>query len=464
MYLKITTTDTNASNIGYVFHKHPERYQKEKLSYGEAHIFYPEVSEQKCSFAMLIDINSIQLTRNLQKSNYSGSFKLGDYVNDRAYVASSFLTAAIAKVLSSALNGKCSYDNTLATKKWNLTIQVGIVKAKGGEEQIKNYFEPLGYEVCINSFYLDEDFKNWGKSPYFKIELKASKTVQEVLSQLYVLLPVLDNNKHYFVNEMEVEKLLNKGGEWLKNHPAKEIITKKYLRYKKSYTRLAFEHLIGEETSENSDKVELETMVEKKLSIHGVRLHTVKDTLAKLGVQELADLGCGEGKLIRLLLREAQFKRILGMDVSYQTIEMAKKRLKYDELPLRLKEKLSLFQGSLTYRDKRIEGIEAVSLVEVIEHLDTTRLEALQRVVFEYTKPKYAIITTPNREYNVLFESLPEGKFRHSDHRFEWTRKEFETWANKIANRHAYKVSFEPIGDEHEIHGAISQMAVFKRD
>ncbi|MGB0870489.1 MAG: 3' terminal RNA ribose 2'-O-methyltransferase Hen1 [Flavobacteriales bacterium] len=464
MYLKIKVNNNNATDLGYILHKHPDKYQKEKMGYGDIHMFYTQTEATSCEFAMVLDINTIELTRNLQKKTYSNSFKLADYVNDRAFVASSFLTAAISKVLGSAMNGNCSYDKDLAIKVWDLEVEVGTVKAQGGINQIRNYFEPLNYTLEIEETLLDEDFESWGKSPYFTLKLQGQKTIQDLLSQLYVLLPVLDNNKHYYVNESEIKKLIQKGGEWLKNHPAKDIITKKYLRYKKSYTHSAFEQLMTE-TPEvlNKPTEEIEEKVEQKLSVHQNRLQQVANTLKQLGANSIADLGCGEGKLIRLLLQDQQFNKIVGMDVSFATLEMAKKKLKLEEASPRLKEKLNLIQGSLTYRDKRIEGFDAIALVEVIEHLDPSRLEALQRVVFEFSKPKFAVLTTPNQEYNQLFDGLKEGKFRHSDHRFEWTRQEFETWANNVSQTYNYEVSFKPIGEEHPEFGGLSQMAIFKK-
>jgi 3' terminal RNA ribose 2'-O-methyltransferase Hen1 len=175
------------------------------------------------------------------------------------------------------------------------------------------------------------------------------------------------------------------------------------------------------------------------------------------------DLGCGEGRLLRLLLAERQFERILGMDVAYRVLETAKDRLRLDRLPPTQAQRLTLIQGSLLYRDARLSGFDAAAVVEVIEHLDPARLAAFERVVFEFARPGTVVLTTPNAEYNVRFPTLEAGRFRHADHRFEWTRTEFQTWAERVATAHGYQVTAAPVGSADPEVGAPSQLAVFTR-
>jgi 3' terminal RNA ribose 2'-O-methyltransferase Hen1 len=151
------------------------------------------------------------------------------------------------------------------------------------------------------------------------------------------------------------------------------------------------------------------------------------------------------------------------MDVSYRALERAEERLNRDHLSPVQKSRFQLIQGSLTYRDDRLMGYDAATLVEVIEHLDLNRLAALERVLFEFAHPKLAIVTTPNIEYNIRFATLPAGQLRHRDHRFEWTRTEFQTWANQVAERFGYTVEFFPIGTDDPDVGAPTQMGVFSR-
>lgn len=297
--------------------------------------------------------------------------------------------------------------------------------------------------------------------------LKNVITVQQLLSHLYVLIPVCDNDKHYWVSNQEVEKLLDKGKSWLDTHPGREIIVKRYLKHQRNLASKAMETLLsinGEDLQEelgtegDNDKDMQETIVR----IHDQRLQAAKDILLESGCKRVVDLGCGEGRLMKLLLAEKQFEYLLGMDVSYKSLEIAKERLKLERLPEKQQQRLRLIQGSLTYRDKRIEGFDGAALIEVIEHLDQIRLTALERTVFEFARPGVVVVTTPNAEYNIRFADYQQGKMRHSDHRFEWTREEFETWAGVIASKNSYEVSFSPIGEVDPEVGALSQMAVFK--
>ncbi|MGB3799237.1 MAG: methyltransferase, partial [Lewinella sp.] len=179
------------------------------------------------------------------------------------------------------------------------------------------------------------------------------------------------------------------------------------------------------------------------------------------GAESVLDLGCGEGKLLRLLLKERQFRRIEGTDVSYGELTKAMDRLHYEDLPPKQWERLKLWQGALTYRDERMNGFDAAAVVEVIEHLDENRLQAFERVVFGSARPSTVVVTTPNAEYNTLFEQMEAGTMRHTDHRFEWSRDEFKAWTEKTAAEFQYQVRIEPIGPVDERYGAPSQMAIF---
>ncbi len=461
MLLQITTTHQPATDLGYLLHKHPDRFQSVKLSHGKAHLFYPEANEKKASICLLLDIDPIEMVKGARHLSGKG-FALGQYVNDRPYTTSSFMSVALAKSFATAMNGTCSNKPELVEKVLPFEVKISVVSApKGGEVLIRKLFEPLGYEVEIERHILDPKFPEWGESKYYTLLLKNTLTTQKLLNHLYVLLPVLDNDKHYYVSEHEVEKLLKKGEGWLYQHPEKEQIIYRYLFNLGSLTKKALAQL----NLQNKVKLEEKPNEEetKKITLHEQRLQVVSQKLKELGVENILDLGCGEGKLIRLLLRDKQFKKIVGMDISHQSLKKAKERLHYNDMAPKQKERLDFFQGALTYKDSRLEGYDAAALVEVIEHLDLDRLSALERVVFEFAQPKNIIITTPNKEYNVLFETMETHQMRHDDHRFEWTRQEFQNWANTVAKKHEYSVKFEPIGEEEKEVGAPSQMAVFSR-
>lgn len=464
MLLTITTTYQPATDLGYLLHKHPDRFQSVDLAIGKAHIFYPEATKEKTTIALLLDIDPIDMVRGGKRMAGRG-FSLGQYVNDRPYVASSFMSVALSKAFSTAMNGRCKDKPELVSQKLPLQAKIAVLSApKGGETLIRKLFEPLGYQVHLERHVLDEKFPKWGESKYYTLELSNTITLQNLLSHLYVLIPALDDDKHYFVSEKEIDKLLEKGGDWLPLHPEKEQITRRYLKHLGALTREALERLNEGETSEDTTNVDNEALIaehQKKETLHQKRLKLVLEQIKRTGAKTVIDLGCGEGKLLRMLLKERQFKKITGMDVSYRELTIAKERLHWDEMAPMQRERLQLFQGALTYKDKRLSGYEAAAIVEVIEHLDENRLKAFERVVFEFAQPKTVVLTTPNAEYNVVFETLQTGTMRHDDHRFEWTREQFETWAKGVAERNNYKVAFLPVGEVVEKVGAPTQMGIF---
>jgi len=459
MLLTITSTRRPASDLSFLLHKHPDKIQQVEITAGVAHIFYPEVSEEKCTICLLLDIDPVGLVRRSSGPDRANDFALDQYVNDRPYVASSFMSAAIVKAFSTAMNGRCKDKPELVDEPMSLEVEIAVLPVRGGEELLRQLFEPLGYTLMLERHPIDPNFPEWGESRYFTVRLSNMITVQQLLSHLYILIPVCDNDKHYWVGQQEIGKLLEKGKDWLPRHPARELITLRYLKHQKSLANQALVTLLQEE--EAGEDAEEKAPVEARVRAHDLRLLAVKDVLLETGASTVVDLGCGEGKLVKLLLAEKQFQQILGMDVSYRSLEIAKDKLKVDRLSPAQQKRVRFIQGALTYRDRRIEGFGAAALVEVIEHLDEPRLAALEKTVFEYARPATVIITTPNAEYNQLFEDHEEGRMRHSDHRFEWSRKEFETWGRRVAEEHGYAVSFRPVGEEAPDVGALTQMAIF---
>lgn len=463
MLLTISAEGSNSNILSFLLHKHPDKLQTTELSVGKAHVFYPEYSEEKTTAALLLEIDPVGMVRNAK--NFTGKdFLLGQYVNDRPYVASSFMSSAIAKVFSSALNGNCKEHPEYVDEALSLTVKISVLPApRGGELLIKNIFEPLGYSVEAERHILDTKFTEWGYGKYFTLTLKNKLPLKDLLSHLYVLIPVLDNEKHYFITQDEVDKLLQKGRGWLENHPSKDLIVSRYLINIRSLVRSAFDTL-AEDTAQSETEEESDSPLqkEKKERLHDQRLNAVAEKLKESGAASVIDLGCGDGKLIRLLLKEKQFEKIAGMDVSYSELTKCKERLHWEDMPPKQKERLNLFQSSLMYRDKRFSGFDAAAVVEVIEHLDENRLPAFEKAVFKFAQPNTVVLTTPNSEYNVQYENLANGKMRHTDHRFEWTRNEFEAWAKRVADENNYSVEFFPVGEEEKNIGAPSQMAVFK--
>jgi len=467
MLLTVTTTHQPATDLGYLLYKNPSKVQSFDLNFGKAHVFYPVATTECCTAALLLDIDPVGLIRNRNGPAGEG-FALQQYVNDRPYVASSFLSVAIAQVFGSALSGNSRERPGLVKVPIPLSAKLSVVPCRGGESFLRRLFEPLGYTVAVKPHALSDRFPDWGDSSYFTVELSNVVTLHDLLTHLYVLMPVMDNDKHYWIGDDEVEKLLRHGGDWLARHPDRQQIVDRYLKHRRHLTAAAesaLARLIEEEAPEadefEQDHQAEEQAVEKKISLNEQRLAAVVDALKNAGAKRVLDLGCSYGNLLRALLADRHFEQIVGLDVSHRALEIAADKLNLDRLPEAQRKKIQLIHGSLTYRDSRLTGHDAAALVEVIEHLDPPRLAAFERVVFEFARPSTVVVTTPNVEFNVRFETLPAGQFRHKDHRFEWTREQFQNWAIMVAGRFGYKARFESIGQLDAEVGPPTQMAVF---
>ncbi len=460
MLLTVTTTHRPATDLGYLLHKHPERVQSFPLPFGEARVFYPEASEDRCTAALLLDIDPVALVR---RGRGVGSFALAEYVNDRPFVASSFLSVALVSVLKSAMAGTCKGHEELAASPIPLEAWLPAVPARGGEGLVRRLFEPLGYDIDVTPIALDPEFPDWGEGRHVGLRLIATRRLAELLNHLYVLLPVLDDDKHYWVDEAEIEKLMRRGDGWLAAHPERDLIVRRYL---KNQARLYYPALAQLDESapptEDADEPAREEQLEERISLRDQRLGAVEAVLKASGARRVLDLGCGAGALLERLVR-GDYERIVGADVSVRALERAARRLRLDGMHDAQRERVTLLHSPLTYRDKRLVGFDAAALVEVIEHLDPPRLAAAEQNVFGSARPTTVVVTTPNAEYNARWETLPAGQFRHPDHRFEWTRAEFAAWASDVADRRGYAVRYLPIGPEDVAVGAPTQMAVFSR-
>ncbi|MFJ4807185.1 3' terminal RNA ribose 2'-O-methyltransferase Hen1 [Streptomyces longwoodensis] len=476
MFLTISTTGTPerpATDLGFLLHKHPDRAQAFSTSYGRAHVLYPEADPQHCTAALLLEVDPVALVRRGRGKNRGGApdAALAQYVNDRPYAASSLLAVALSAVFSSAMRGVCAARPERAAEPLPLRIEVPALPARGGPALVRRLFEPLGWTVTAEPVPLDTEFPEWGDSRYVRLVLESAElTLSAALRHLYVLLPVLDDAKHYWVAPDEVDKLLRAGEGWLPGHPEQKLITSRYLSRRWSLTRQANERLelVRLAETDDSEVEEIDNAVgedteteEKPTPLAVLRREAILTALTESGAARVLDLGCGQGQLVQELLRDVRFTEVVGMDVSVRALTVAARRLKLDRMGERQAARVRLLQGSLAYTDNRLKGYDAAVLSEVVEHLDLPRLPALEYAVFGHARPRTVIVTTPNVEYNVRWESLPAGHVRHGDHRFEWTRAEFRAWAGAVAERHGYDVEFRPVGPDDPEVGPPTQLAVF---
>ncbi|MFF4645163.1 3' terminal RNA ribose 2'-O-methyltransferase Hen1 [Streptomyces sp. NPDC001389] len=483
MFLTISmtgTTEKPATDLGFLLHKHPGRTQAFATSHGTAHVFYPEATDQRCTAALLLEVDPVALVRHGRGKGRGGApdAALAQYVNDRPYAASSLLAVALSGVFRTALKGRCAARPELPGQARPLRIEIPVLPARGGADLVRRLFGPLGWDsVETTPIALDERFPAWGDSRYLRLVLEGELRLEDALRQLYVLLPVLDDSKHYWVAPDEVDKLLRAGDGWLAAHPEHALITARYLARHKRLTQSAMERLELARLAEadGSEAEELDNAVgeaaagpdgeprERSVPLAVRRRDAVLAALREAGAARVLDLGCGEGQLVQALLRDPAFTEIVGVDVSVRALTTASRRLRPERMGERQSSRVRLLQGSLAYTDKRLAGYDAAVLSEVIEHLDLPRLPALEYAVFGSARPRTVLVTTPNVECNVRWELLPAGRVRHRDHRFEWTREEFRAWADRVAARHGYAVAYRPVGDEDPEVGPPTQMAVFTR-
>jgi 3' terminal RNA ribose 2'-O-methyltransferase Hen1 len=444
--LTVTTTHTPATDLGYLLVKHPGKVHSFDVPTGTAYVMYPEATEARCTAALLLDVDPGRLRAK------HDTFELGQYVNDRPYAASSLLAGALAKVFRSALRGVSKDRPELVAESIPLEIRVPVLR--GTADLATRLFAPLGWQVTATPIPFEPALG--GDSPYVDLELSGSLTLSAALNHLYVLLPVLDDGKHYWVAPDEIEKLLRSGEGWLAGHPEKVLIARRYLAHQKSLASTALERLDADEPPAEE---EAELPVARKVPLAEQRRDAVLAALADADAARVLDLGCGGGALLAALVKDRRFTEIVGTDVSPRALDQAARRLRLDRLPERQRDRIKLWQSALTYRDDRLRGYDAAVLMEVIEHVDPPRLPALEAAVFGHARPRVVVVTTPNAEYNVHYEGLTG--MRHSDHRFEWTRAEFRAWAAATASRTGYDVTFRPVGEEHETSGAPTQLALF---
>lgn len=472
----------DATDLGYLLHKHPDRAQTFDLPVGRAHVFYPEATAERCEVALLLEVDPVGIVRN-KRFGGADSFALAQYVNDRPYAASSMVAVALGKVFATAMAGRCDARPGLVDAEIPLDVHVPSLPCRGGADLARRLFEPLGWHATVVAEPLDPTVPTWGVSRYVDLRLRGTRRLADALAQLYVLLPVLDDTKHYWVSTDEVDKLVRAGGGWLTDHPERDQILRRYLAHQRRYVEDATARLAALDGDVPPDEAPgvvvpdgvtspgAEDAPEPPLARQ--RADAVLAALHDAGARTVVDLGCGEGALLRRLAADRTFTRVLGTDVSARELERAAVRLRLDDASDAERERVRLVQSSLTYTDARVAGFDAAVLMEVVEHVDPSRLDALAHAVLGHARPRTVVLTTPNAEYNVHYPNLlpvPSGAtgtttdgVRHPDHRFEWTRGELRAWADAAAGRFGYTAEYRDVGPVAPGVGAPTQMVVLTR-
>lgn len=440
--------DADATTLGYLLHKHPAKAQTFSAPVGDIHVFFPEATAERCTVALLLEVDPVGLVRN--KRFRGDASELGHYVNDRPYAASSMLAVAIGTVFRTAMTGRSDSFPELAAAPLPLRIEIPALAARGDDDDlVRRLFEPCGWTVDDQRLAFDPEHPEWGASPFRTVTLAGQVRLAEALRQLYVLLPVLDDAKHYWVGDDEIAKLERAGEGWLAQHPERDLITRRYLVHQRSLLA----HTGGSEVQGER---------ETPLRVH--RADAVLAALRDVAAHRVVDMGCGPGALLALLAADRRFSRIVGVDVSARSLERAARLLKLEAASDAERERIELMHGSVVYRDDRLAGYDAMVLMEVIEHVDPSRLPALEHAVFAGARPASVIVTTPNAEYNSLYPSLDAGHLRHDDHRFEWTRSQFRDWLDRVGDRHGYRAEVRAVGPEDAVLGAPTQLAILRRE
>ncbi len=445
MQLSVIVKGLGVEAVSYLIAKNPNNVYERNEKGFKVRLVYSIFNKEEVQFVIYVKPDPIDLVR-----NSSDLLDITHYINDREFAVSSLFITAIRKALGTALNGKPDEEY----QKWvehpfDIEVAFGPVATDLRDQDVADLFEPIGYQVEIER---GESTIRTRSSARF-VKVSGRQTVQNALKHVSILIPVIDNYKHYFLDEREVEKLERYGEGWLENHPLKQLIVKRALR---------FNALISQSKYYEKKQHYPKQAESPKIRLNDLRYEAILNVIQTLSQKDtIVDLGAGEGRLSVQLGFLEGVKEILSIEPSNKSRLKAIERFEQVKVKEGYVEPQSL-PGSLFYFDSRLQNKDIIILCEVIEHINEDRLPKIFETILHDYRPKTLIVTTPNQEYNVLYEM--DDEMRHDDHRFEWTRAEFAQHVEGWAVSYPYQVTIRGIGEEHPIHGHPTQMAIFRRE
>ncbi|GAF20898.1 HEN1 C-terminal domain [Bacillus sp. JCM 19047] len=442
MQLTIKARGEHVDVLSHLLAKNPYRLYERDVNGHLVRLFFSHFSADFVETTIFVTPDPIELSRNSARA-----FDITSYINDREFAVSSIFCTFLRSALGTALNGKPK-DPYLpwVDHPFSFEFSFGPLASATSLSLLKRLFEPIGFSVSTVFAEQKAPLSIKDRSSAQMITLKGRTTLQKGIRQLFVLIPVLDDYKHYFIDEKEVDKMKRYGEGWLENHPERAYIYEKALRFKAIY----------EHTQQKDVQPVKETMIRLNDKRYETIIQKVSDLHQKASV---VDLGSGEGKLTVKLGYVKGIKELLAVEPSEMAMTRALRQFTKRTKELEFLQPTPL-RSSLFYYDNRLQNKDVIILCEVIEHIEEFRLPKMMKMILSDYRPQTLFISTPNYEYNQLY-NLGEG-YRHPDHRFEWTRDQFQTWCQAV-NTGFYNLEFTGIGEEHRQFGHPTQLCHFQR-
>ncbi len=441
MQITFAARGDHASRLSYFFGKHPDHPYRKETAYGHIEFKFLEYTDNLVRGYISFHVDGLTMVKD---SEYRG---LEQYISDREFSLSTIFLTHVRQSIGHVLSRDYENINTL----YDFTVELGPISTLLPDQTIRELFEPIGYEVAVQNVQASYDFEiDSGK--VIGLRLTKVTDIVSLFRQIYVLLPVMDNYKHYAISNDEAEKLLRYGEGWLDNHPYQQFIIERYVRYKASLIQTVKNQLLRDEVTEEQ---------EKKIRLGELRYQEFAHRIELLGIRDVVDMGAGEGRLLKLLVQMPSLEQITACEPTESGLTVMRKRVEQWKMNSEVQVEPTIIQSSLFYKDERIINRECIVLCEVIEHIDRGRIDGVMNTLLSYSRPKYLILSTPNVEYNEVYNM--DRTLRHTDHRFEMTREEFRQFISVHSREQGYLCEFTGVGDEHPNYGQPTQMTILRR-